>query len=34
MDFTILTVVLLLGVVIPARNKLLRKRREAKKKGP
>ncbi len=32
MDLTILAVVLLLGVGIPARNKLIRKRREAKKK--
>lgn len=32
MDLTILAVVLLLGVGIPARNKLICKRREAKKK--
>lgn len=32
MDFTILAVVLLLGVGIPARNKLIRKYREEKKK--
>lgn len=32
MDLTILAVVLLLGVGIPTRNKLIRKRREAKKK--
>lgn len=32
MDFTILAVVLLLGVGIPARNKLIRKYRKEKKK--
>ncbi len=32
MDFTILAVVLLLGVGIPVRNKLIRKYREEKKK--
>lgn len=32
MDFTILAVVLLLGVGIPARNKLIKKYREEKKK--
>ncbi len=32
MDFTILAVVLLIGVGIPARNKLIRKYREEKKK--
>ncbi len=32
MDLTILAVVLLLGVGIPARNKLIRKRREEKEK--
>lgn len=32
MDFTILAVVLLLGVGVPARNKLIRKYREEKKK--
>ena len=32
MDFTILAVALLLGVGIPARNKLIRKYREEKKK--
>ena len=32
MDFTILAVVLLIGVGIPVRNKLIRKYREEKKK--
>lgn len=32
MDFTILAVVLLLGIGVPARNKLIRKYREEKKK--
>lgn len=32
MDFTILAVVLLLGVGVPVRNKLIRKYREEKKK--
>jgi len=32
MDFTILAVVLLLGIGIPARNKLIRKYRDEKKK--
>ena len=32
MDFTILAVVLLLGVGVPVRNKLIRKYREGKKK--
>ena len=32
MDFTILAVVLLIGVGIPFRNKLIRKYREEKKK--
>lgn len=31
MDFTILAVVLLIGMGIPARNKLIRKYRDAKK---
>ena len=31
MDFTILAVVLLIGVGIPVRNKLIRKHREEKK---
>lgn len=31
MDFTILAVVLLIGVGIPVRNKLIRKYRDAKK---
>ena len=32
MDFTILAVVLLLGIGVPARNKLIRKYRAEKKK--
>ena len=32
MDFTVLAVVLLLGIGIPARNKLIRKYREEKRK--
>lgn len=32
MDFTILAVVLLIGVGVPVRNKLIRKYREEKKK--
>ena len=31
MDFTILAVVLLIGVVVPIRNKLIRKYRDKKK---
>ena len=33
MDFTVLAVVLLLGIGIPARNKLIRKYREEKRKN-
>ena len=33
MDFTILAVVLLLGVGVPIRNKLIRKYRDKKKNG-
>ena len=33
MDFTILAVVLLLGVGVPIRNKLIRKYRDKKKQG-
>lgn len=32
MDFTILVVVLLIGIGVPTRNKLIRKYREEKKK--